>query len=92
MRTSADSLNRERLEIAWNQDQPQAESLKLPGLKGFFQRLLQFFVGANDLRIWQTSDRLGHKWWHAYDPATGRRTSVDSETEMRAWIEQHYYH
>lgn len=86
MRTSADSLDRERLEIAWNQD------LKSSGSKGIFQRLLKFFTGANDLRIWQTSDRLGYKRWHAYDPATGRRTAVDSEAEMRAWIEQHYYY
>ena len=88
MKTSASSLDRERLEIAWNRD--QSPTLKLSGLKGIFQRLLKLFVGANDLRIWQTNDSLGNNWWHAYDPVTGRHTSVDSEAEMRAWIEQHY--
>ena len=92
MKTSANSLDRERLERAWKQDQSQTENLKFSGLKGIFQRLLKFFVGANDLRIWQTNDRLGNNWWHAYDPVTGRHTSVDSEAQMRTWIEQHYYH
>jgi hypothetical protein len=60
-------------------------------LRMTLQRLLESFVGGNDLRIWQTYDREGNNWWHAYDPVTGRYTSVDSEAEMQAWIKQHYY-
>lgn len=91
MKTSADSLDRQRLEAVWNQDQPQAQNLKRAGLKGILQRLLKFFIGGNELRIWQTYDRAGNNWWHAYDPVTGRHASVDSEAEMRVWIEQQYH-
>lgn len=93
MKTSADSLDRNRLEAVWNQEkQSQIQHPKSSGLKEILQRLLKFFVGGNQLRIWQTYDRAGNNWWHAYDPVTGRHTSVDSEAEMRSWIEQRYYH
>ena len=56
-----------------------------------WQHLLAILIKDNDLQIWQTSDSFGNNWWHAYDPATGRSTSVDSEADMRVWIEQRYY-
>lgn len=91
MKTYTNSLDRERLETIWSQEsQPQDKALKLSGLNKVWQRLLQFFVSGDELRIWQTQDH-GKTWWHAYDSVTGRRTSVDSEEEMRSWIEQRYY-
>lgn len=90
---SAKSLNRKKLDTSYHQEsQPQVKSLKLlSGPKQILQRLMQLFVGGNDLRIWQTYDQFGNNWWHAFDPVTGRYTSVESEAEMRAWIEQRYY-
>ncbi|HLO47461.1 MAG TPA: hypothetical protein VK211_03445 [Kamptonema sp.] len=60
-------------------------------LKGIFQPLLAAIICRDQIRIWQTSDRYGKTLWHAYDPATGRSTSVATEDEMRVWIEQRYY-
>ncbi len=93
METSANSLNRKKLDTIYHQEsQPQVKNLKLlSGAKQILQRLMQLFVGGNDLRIWQTYDQFGNNWWHAFDPLTGRYTSVESEAEMRAWIEQRYY-
>jgi len=93
MKTSTDSLDRNRLEAVWNQEsqlsnENQKSSL---GLLGFLQRLLKFFVAGDELQIWQTHDRNGMTLWHAYDPITGRRAALDSEAEMRVWIERHYY-
>lgn len=57
----------------------------------WWQRIYQFFVGSNELNVWQTIDRLGHPVWHAYDPLTGASTVCRSESEMVDWIETCYY-
>jgi hypothetical protein len=63
----------------------------IPTLKRILEGLTESFLGGNELQIWQTYDRFGNNWWHAYDPVTGCRTRVQSEAEMRAWIENRYY-
>lgn len=60
-------------------------------VKKVLQILVESFIGSNELRIWQTYDQYGNNWWHAYDPVTGRHTSVQTESELRAWIERRYY-
>jgi hypothetical protein len=42
-------------------------------------------------RIWQSKDRFGQTWWHAYDPITKRFVCRDSEDEIRIWLEERYY-
>lgn len=29
--------------------------------------------------------------WHVYDPVTGRRASLESEDEVRKWLERRFY-
>lgn len=57
----------------------------------FSKQLSQSLLGCDEPKIWVTFDKSGKKNWHAYDPVTGRYVSVDSETEMRVWIEKRYY-
>lgn len=63
----------------------------LSELNQLFQRLTKVILGSNELQIWETCDDSGNSLWHAYDPVTERYTSVNSEAEIRAWIEQRYY-
>jgi hypothetical protein len=60
-------------------------------LKSIFKLFIPFFTNGNEPRIWTTTDRDGNTTWHAYDPVSDRTTSLDSESEMRIWIEQRYY-
>jgi hypothetical protein len=60
-------------------------------LKSIFQLFIPFFTNGNEPRIWTTTDRDGNTTWHAYDPVSDRTRSLDSESEMRIWIEQRYY-
>ncbi len=92
MKNSVNSLKLRRHDLVCNRgNQLQAKNLKLlSGLAQIVQYLLKVFVGSNELRIWQTYDRYGNNWWHAYDPVTGHHTSTDSEAELRAWVEQRY--
>lgn len=93
MNNSVISSTRKKLEEVWNQEsQPQVKNLRLlSGLNTILQRLMKVFLGGNELRVWQTDDRYGNNWWHAYDPLTDRYTCVESEEEMLAWIEKCYY-
>jgi hypothetical protein len=56
-----------------------------------FQLFLKSLSFSNELRVWQGYDRLGNEVWHAFDPVTGKHTSLDSEAEMRDWLEKRYY-
>ena len=94
MKSSANSLNQNSVEVLLaqgNQSQVK-ESTFVSGLKQVLHYLVKAFVGGNELRIWQTYDNFGNNRWHAFDPVTGRHTSLDSEAEMRVWIERHYYY
>ncbi|MDX2231976.1 MAG: hypothetical protein NW220_20240 [Leptolyngbyaceae cyanobacterium bins.349] len=46
--------------------------------------------GNSDLRVWQSVDHQGDRWWCAYNPQTGESLYTDSEAEMRMWIENTY--
>ncbi|MBW4555667.1 MAG: hypothetical protein KME59_06975 [Trichormus sp. ATA11-4-KO1] len=64
-------------------------------LESKFQRVWQSLVTAlstsNELQVWQKSDRFGHIFWQAYNPATGCSACFGSEEEIRVWIEMQYY-
>lgn len=87
------SSEREKLDkIFYQPEQKSTEKSKfLLTLTNVAQRVMHFLIGSNDLRVWETYDRFGNNWWHAYDPLTGRSITVESESELRAWIEQRYY-
>lgn len=57
----------------------------------FWQYLVTSIVQGQEPRIWQHTDRTGKIWWHGYDPLTERSICVDSEAEMRIWLEKRYY-
>ncbi len=42
-------------------------------------------------QITQICDRQGQVWWQVYDPLTGQTKYLDSETEVRIWLEEHPY-
>ncbi|HEY9728441.1 MAG TPA: hypothetical protein V6D50_18490 [Chroococcales cyanobacterium] len=59
-------------------------------LNQFWQHLVKSIVQGQEPRIWQHTDRTGKIWWHGYDPHTERSICVDSEAEMRIWLEERY--
>lgn len=70
-------------------DRDQFESLQYH-LSTLWDDFLTLIRGDVDLRVWQTVDQQGDRWWCAYNPQTGQSVYADSETEMRLWIEQNY--
>ena len=60
------------------------------------QRVLTAVAGSSDPivqhHVWKGGDRHGQSYYTIYDPITRQRTQCASETEVRAWLEQRYYH
>ncbi|HEY9621406.1 MAG TPA: hypothetical protein V6C78_13605 [Crinalium sp.] len=66
-------------------DQPVSFGLAVYRL---WEKWLVDFRRSNTPKIWHTSDRLGNRWWHAYNPATGCSATRESELEILEWIDQ----
>lgn len=62
------------------------------GLKHIWQAVATFWVGSDEVQVWQSRNRAGHVLWHAYDPKTGTSAAISTEDELRTWIEERYYH
>ncbi|MEX0272247.1 hypothetical protein AB3R30_24305 [Leptolyngbyaceae cyanobacterium UHCC 1019] len=63
---------------------------------GSIIRALKFFVEsilrADELKIYQSKDRLGNVSWTIYDPFLDCRVVFNSEAEVRIWLDRRHYH
>ncbi len=48
--------------------------------------------GYPEPHIWYGPDRAGHNWWHVYDPKSGQTIELETEEEVRIWLEERFYH
>lgn len=55
------------------------------------QTLFKSLAGGNEIEIWQSRDRHGNLLWNVHDPRSGRSAQLDSEQEVRIWLEERYY-
>ncbi|MBD0300635.1 MAG: hypothetical protein ICV85_00190 [Tolypothrix sp. T3-bin4] len=93
MQNSIYDIKREELErIFYQQPQP---TVNKPAFVSKISKLLQQIVvsltKAPEPRIGTVKDRFGNIVWCVYDPITGQSARLDSETEVRIWLEQRYY-
>jgi hypothetical protein len=47
---------------------------------------------SSEPEIRQVSDQGGHIWWYAYDPMTGQKVYLESESEVQIWLEERLYY
>ncbi len=52
--------------------------------------LVHYLSRPNEIRVRQVSDRQGETYWKAYDPYSNTTTYVNSENDLRVWLEQRY--
>ena len=50
------------------------------------------FSTSTEPEIRQVSDQSGHVWWYAYDPMTGEKVYLESESEVQIWLEERLYY
>ena len=56
-----------------------------------WERLLTLFSGRKEPKIWRKRDRAGNWYFRVFDPITGATSAVESEQELRVWLEKRYY-
>ena len=52
----------------------------------------RLIVNKNEPHITQKRDRYGNLYWQIYDYQTNKSYTFGSDLEVRAWLEQRYYH
>lgn len=78
-----------KLELIANKPLPGRSSRS--SFKLWFSHILSAFDYAlfRDLepRVWQTVDSQGQTRWHIYDPEDGQIITLNSEQEIRSWLD-----
>ncbi len=60
-------------------------------LKNLYRRWLGVLSGSSELEVWHSLDRFGKIRWHVYDFSSGRSAYLNSEAEVRRWLDERYY-
>lgn len=60
-------------------------------LLGCLQILGDLFLHSSEPKIQQKRDRSGNLYFKVYDPMTQHSCTLDSEREVRVWLEKRYY-
>jgi len=80
------------LELIANDHVQMPKSLAQCPALPWFKRLWNAFDAALfrslEPRVWQTVDaQTGQSCWHFYDPDTGKTSQLNSEAELRLWLQ-----
>jgi hypothetical protein len=62
-----------------------------PTLRQLWDSALTYFASSAEPSIRFERTGYGRSQWTAYDPTTQQSVTIDSELEMRIWLENRYY-
>ena len=57
-------------------------------LTGIWQVVINVMTTSDEPKIWTSKDWFGHTWWNIYFPRTGQIVRLNSEEEVRVWLEE----
>ncbi|HIK18575.1 MAG TPA: hypothetical protein IGS53_25280 [Leptolyngbyaceae cyanobacterium M33_DOE_097] len=60
-------------------------------LNGIWQVIVNVMTTSDEPKIWTSTDWFGHIWWNVYFPRTGQTVRLNSEEEVRIWLEEHLH-
>ncbi|MEB3212258.1 MAG: hypothetical protein VKL39_12930 [Leptolyngbyaceae bacterium] len=95
MRTLQQRLSYEHLELIPQSQSPRSHSLGrvAHSIRTYVERgLTRLFMGAQEPHIWAHTDKRGNQSWYVRDPKTQYVTRLNSEDEVRIWLDDRYYH
>jgi hypothetical protein len=58
----------------------------------FWKAVSHLLFQDSEPSVTRRRDRSGHNYFQVYDPMTRKYGEFSSEREIRAWLEQRYYH
>jgi hypothetical protein len=50
--------------------------------------IIEYLTIQDEPKVWQSKDWFGHSWWNVYLPKTEQRVRLNSEAEVRIWLEE----
>ncbi|NJN21521.1 MAG: hypothetical protein HC812_10515 [Leptolyngbya sp. RL_3_1] len=66
---------------------PDPTATPSKGFNRLRQRLAQWLASRSEPQITAITDRAGQIWWRAYNPRTQDLKWLDSEAEVRLWLD-----
>jgi hypothetical protein len=69
----------------------RCDSDRSVNFRAFWERLLTLFSGRKEPKIWRKRDRAGNWYFRVFDPVTGAIGVMDTEQDLRVWLEKRYY-
>ncbi len=88
--TSASNKIEQLTNISLNQRLTNLSQVLATAFKDAGASLVHYLTRPNEIRIWQVSDRQGETYWKAYDPYTNTTNYLNSENDLRVWLEQRH--
>ena len=58
--------------------------------RSFWEGLLTLLCRRKEPKIWRKRDRAGNWYFQVFDPITGASSILESEQEVRVWLEKRY--
>lgn len=55
-----------------------------------WQGIANGLIGNSEPKIWKLADAQGNTYWRIYDPVVRQFLVLDTEHDVRIWIEQRY--
>lgn len=72
---------------------PAHSAQKTPWWQRLWQVIDVVFFRDLEPQVWQTTDsETGQVCWHIYDPETGKTHHLQSDLEVRQWLEKLFHH
>jgi hypothetical protein len=69
----------------------RCNSVRSIGFRVFWENLLTCLSGRKEPKIWRKRDRVGNWYFQVFDPSTRISSVLESEQEVRVWLEKRYY-
>lgn len=77
-------------QITESVSKPESSSLK-NWLTGIWQVVVNIMTTSDEPKVWTSRDWFGHTWWNIYFPRTGQTIRLNSEEEVRIWLEENLH-
>jgi hypothetical protein len=59
--------------------------------QALFRGVVHYLSRPDDVRVWQVKNPDGSVSWRAYDRYSNTTSYLNSEEDLRSWLEQRYY-
>ncbi len=78
-------------QITESVSQSESDPLK-SWLTAIWQAVINVLNSSDEPKVWTSKDWFGQTVWNVYLPQSGQTIRLNSEEEVRVWLEEHLHH